>query len=174
MAESVRGGVGVATAIVPEGPAPVYALVWQGEVMPDFESLLQRMAERPGMFVGADSLRALSHYLDGYAHGLRDAGQPETPLDGWMRWVELRFLISHPAWHWTRILLHVYGSDRVAMATLPRLYREFRSQREELGVSGIETEHRRRFVAEYGQDWHEPPVTDTVAPIEGRVTPRAD
>jgi hypothetical protein len=133
--------------------------------MPGFESLLRRMAGRPGMFVGACSLGALGHHLAGYTQALLDSGQSEAPLDGWTRWAESRLLISHSARHWTRVLLHVYGSDRAAMDALPQLYREFLAQRAELGVGGIEREHRRRFFAEYGQDWYVPPTTDTVAHI---------
>jgi hypothetical protein len=133
-------------------------------LMPDFESLLRSIAKRPAMYVGMCSIRSVSDYLQGYDHALSDAGQSETPLAGWGRWVEGRFLISHPAWHWTRILLHVYGSDQAAIEALPQLHREFLAQREELGIDGIESQHRRRFIAEYGQDWHEPPTTETVGP----------
>ena len=84
----------------------------------------------------------------------------------WGRWVESRFLISHPAWHWTRILLHVHGSDRAAIEALPALYREFLSQREALGAEGIEAERLRRFSAAYGEDYYEPPAT-TTTPFSG-------
>ena len=77
------------------------------------------------MYVGRMSLRAASHYLHGYDHALEDAGCAPRPLEEWMRWVELRFLISHPAWHWTRILLHEYGTEEAAFAALPTLYRVF-------------------------------------------------
>jgi hypothetical protein len=79
------------------------------------------------------------------------------------RWVEARFFISHPAWHWTRILLHIYGSVRAALEALPQLYEEFLAQRAALGVEGIEGEHRRRLVPEHGQDWYEPPATGTTS-----------
>jgi hypothetical protein len=131
--------------------------------MPDFESLLRSIASRPAMYVGRCSLRAVSAYLDGYDHASGDLGQPELPLSGWGHWVESRFLISHPAWHWTRILLHAYGTDRAAIEALPQLYQEFLARRAAIGVEGIVDEHGRRFIAEYGQDWHEPAETSTTA-----------
>ena len=131
--------------------------------MPDYIALVNSIAKRPAMYVGRCSLRRVSAYLDGYEHALGDVGISETPLAGWGRWVELRFLISHAAWHWTRILLHAFGSDAAAIEALPGLYREFLLQREALGVEGIEAEHERRLMAEYGRDWYEPPLTGTTA-----------
>jgi hypothetical protein len=133
-------------------------------LMPDFESLLQSIAKRPAMYVGKCSIESVSNYLQGYDHALSDAGQAETPLSGWLRWVEWRFLISHSAWHWTRILLHVYGSEQAAIEALPQLHREFLAQRAELGIDEIESQLRRRLIAEYGRDWHEPPTTETACP----------
>jgi hypothetical protein len=129
--------------------------------MPNFEALLQSIAKRPAMYVGKCSIRAVSHYLEGYCHALGDAGYAETPLDGWGRWIESRFLIAHPAWHWTRILLHIYGSDLAAIEALPQLHHEFLARRATLGIEGIEHDHKRRFLAEHGQDWYEPSATRT-------------
>jgi hypothetical protein len=129
--------------------------------MSDFDSLLRSIAKRPAMYVGKCSIRAVSAYLDGYDHALGDVGRGEPPLSGWGRWVESRFLISHAAWHWTRILLHIYGDDWAAIQALPELHREFLARRAEVGVEGIEDEHRRRFIAEYGEEWHEPAETRT-------------
>ncbi|WZO98595.1 hypothetical protein EP7_000175 [Isosphaeraceae bacterium EP7] len=129
--------------------------------MPDFQALLHSIAERPAIYVGNCSIRAVSHYLDGYCDALRDLGHAEKPLDGWMRWVELRFLISNPAWHWTRILLHVYGSDQAAIEALPELHREFLAERAMIGVDGIEALLDQRILEEHGEPWHEPPATNT-------------
>jgi hypothetical protein len=102
--------------------------------MPDFPSLLHSLAKRPATYVGTCSIRAESDYLYGYCHALRDVGRVETPLDGWERWIESRFLILHPAWHWSRVLLHVYGSDQAAFEALTQLHEEFVAQRAALGV----------------------------------------
>ncbi len=134
--------------------------------MPDFEALLHSIAKRPGMYVGRCSLWSVSHFLHGYDFALMDLGHTETPLDGWGLWVESRFLISHPAWHWTRILLHVYGSDQAAIEALPLLYKEFLAERAALGLKGIEAEHRQRLIGEHGQDWYEPPETNTTTTVD--------
>jgi hypothetical protein len=132
-----------------------------GEEMQDFGAMLREIAERPALYVGRVSLRAVGHYLDGYDQALRDAGIGETPLRGWSRWVESRFLISHPAWHWTRILVHAYGNDHSAIAALPQLFDQFLIERRLVGVEGIEAELNRRLIAEYGQDWHAPTEAET-------------
>ncbi len=93
------------------------------------------------MYVGTNSLTAVSHVLNGYLHGRGD----KDSFDGWQDWVELRFGISHTAWHWTRILLHHYGANAAVLSALPNLYAEFLSDREQNGVEKIKTEHRARF-----------------------------
>jgi len=129
--------------------------------MPDLVALLHAIAKRPAMYVLPCNLRSVGNYVDGYDRALREVGHADTPLEGWMRWAECRFLISHPAWHWTRILLHVYGSDRAAIEALPHLYEEFVARRSAIGVEGIAAEHGRRLIAEHGRDWYEPDATDT-------------
>lgn len=127
-----------------------------------FSAMLATVAAKPGLFVGKTSLRAVGDYLGGYGHALIDLGHPD-PQDGWFRWVEMRFLISHPAWDWTRILVHVYGSDRAALDALPALHAEYRAFVDERGADCIDAEHYRRFVAAYGDTLHEPEKTETSA-----------
>lgn len=131
-------------------------------VMGAFEAMLARVAAWPVLYVGKTSLRAVSDYLAGYVHAMIDLGQPD-PEAGWLRWVEMKFLISHPAWHWTRILVHIYGSDGAALDALPGLYAEFRAYVAEHGADIIDAEHYRRFVAAFGTQCHEPKDTPTSA-----------
>ena len=131
--------------------------------MSAFEAMLAAVSARPGLYVGETSLRAVADYLAGYGHGLMDLGHPD-PQAGWARWVETNFLISHPAGHWTRILVHVYGSDRAALDVRPSLDAEFRSFVAERGVENIDAEHYRRFVAAYGEQHHGPAETHTGTP----------
>jgi len=135
--------------------------------MNTFRTLLNDITKRPGMYVGTCSVRAVSDYLYGYDHAMVDngiCGHEDSPLYGWMRWVELHFLISSSAWNWTRILLHVYGSDQAALAALPALYDEFLQLRALIGPHGIEAERERRFITEYGESWHVPEITATHDP----------
>jgi hypothetical protein len=71
---------------------------------------------------------------------------------GWQRWIEKRFLIQHPAWHWSRILVHEYGSDEAALEAMPGLYSEFEREYAEIGIEGIEAWLEQRFREKYG-DW---------------------
>src|SRR5262245_53463785 len=102
-----------------------------------FDAMLATVAAKPALFVGKTSLRAVGNYLNGYGHALIDLGHPD-PQFGWFHWVEMKFLISHPAWHWTRILVHVYGSDRAALDALPELHAEFTKFVAERGVDSID------------------------------------
>src|SRR6201991_4224397 len=90
----------------------------------DSYSLLQSMSKRPAMYVGTMSLRALGHYIAGYCDALRTIGGSEELL-GFTIWVQERYLICHSAWHWTRILLHVFGGDEAAIQALPELFLEY-------------------------------------------------
>ena len=101
-----------------------------------FANLLDAIARRPAMYVGTCSLPAVTFLLDGYCLAQEDMGK-ESPLDGWMRWIELRFGICHSAWHWTRILLHVYESDSAAISALPCLFAEFGADREHVITATI-------------------------------------
>jgi hypothetical protein len=123
--------------------------------------LLETITKRPAMYVGTTSLRAVSHYLDGYCHALRDANNIEDPLKGWTRWIEFKYLISHPAWHWTRILIHIYGSDKAAIDLLPSLYKEFRNEVILKGVENIEKDLRDKLIQTYGAEYYQPENTNT-------------
>jgi hypothetical protein len=115
--------------------------------MADFKRLLESITRQPAMYVGSDSLFAVSHFLSGYDLALEDLGR-ESPLVGWKDWVELRFGICSPAWHWTRILIHVYGSDAAAIEALPKLFTEFEADCKQIGVEGIGQNHDREFAAQ--------------------------
>src|SRR5581483_11732149 len=116
-----------AAAVMPASPPRCSRLVAPAVewcVMPRFDELLVDVVRKPGMYIGGPSLRALSLFLSGYALALTDAGQPD-PLYGWLIWVYHRFQIWHPAWSWTRVLIHVYGTDAAALSALVPLYTEF-------------------------------------------------
>ena len=82
-----------------------------------------------------------------------------------MRWVELRLGILHSAWHWTRILLHVYGCDELAIKALPALFREFETERGRIGIEAIFAKHEREFAGPLGiSQSRVPKSTDTHDP----------
>ena len=101
-----------------------------------FRDLLVSACERPGMYVGRNSLWDLSHYLSGYCHGASDAGVKHNFDCRFQRWVESKFGIFSSGWNWVRILQHEYGDDQSAINALPVLYDDFRTETD--GVSDAE------------------------------------
>lgn len=128
-----------------------------------FEELLESMVKRPGMYFSTNSLINFSIYLDGYCSGLVSAGKPD-PLSAWWLWVQMKFCIRHSAWHWTRILLHTFGSEQACIDKLVELYLEYKRDFERLGWQGIEDEQMRRLVERYGKEVGCPSESNTSNP----------
>jgi hypothetical protein len=123
--------------------------------------VMESLSQHPETYVvGCGSLMGICHYLDGYRHAISALGYRD-PLDAWTPWVDLRFGIHHTAWHWTRILLHAYGTDEAAIRALPELYCEYIKARAELGTEGIERRLRETLLERYGEEWFEPAETHT-------------
>jgi hypothetical protein len=126
-----------------------------------FLNMLDRICERPGMYVGERSLRLFSAYMGGYEHALEDNGLGRI-LDGFAAWVFLKYDIYSPAWHWTRVLHHSLGTEQAAIARLPTLVREFLAEREMRGGADW-------FNAELGRRFpflgKEPDSTTTPSPL---------
>jgi hypothetical protein len=131
--------------------------------MADFLEVLERIAARPAMYVGTTSLPRVANFIDGYCHAMWDLGCSPNPLDGWMRWVELRFGISHSGWSWTRILVHSFGTDDAAIRALPALFKEFLSEKQRIGVDALLEQHRVKFHETGG--FFAPSVTSTSDPV---------
>ena len=123
--------------------------------------LIKAISDRPAMYVGTCSLRAVSHYLDGYFHALNDLGYRDDTWKGWSKCIELKFLICSPAWHWTRILLHTYGSNESSFSVLPDLFSEYLIKLEQVGLAGIEMEHDEKLRSASGSIFLEPKETST-------------
>lgn len=125
---------------------------------------LEEMARRPAMYVGRCSLWDLGNYLSGYTAGYAQRHDGEDhPFAGFSFWVEMKFVICHPAWHWTRILLHEYGDDASAIAALPVLYHEFRLDVERLGFEELRLKKEKLF-SRYRCGSVAPDLTDTTDP----------
>lgn len=107
--------------------------------------LLTALFECPGMYVGTPSLKAIAHFLDGYRIALRVHDLNDSLMEGWVRWIEKRFNICSPAWHWTRILEHHYGSEVEAIKALPQLFKEFTEQRQQIGSQQILNNWEKEF-----------------------------
>ena len=127
----------------------------------DLAILLREICGKPGMFLGRVSLPALSHFLNGYATALGRIGICEDVMSGWQRWIEFEFLISHTAWHWTRILRHEYGTESAAFDAIPNLFDRFLAVRREQGGDWIEEELSRRMQETHGNLYYCPDKTET-------------
>src|SRR5262245_38569279 len=133
-------------------------------VRDNFIGLIEAISERPALFVGNCSIKRVSHYLNGYTHALRDLGYTETLLDGWREWVELKFMICSSAWHWTRILLHNYGSEESAIQVLPTLMAEYFEKLDAIGLERIQAEHDEALRNDNGITYSVP--SETITSIE--------
>lgn len=104
--------------------------------MTDMLELIHDIAKRPGIYVGQCDLNLIRAFLDGYDWALRQQGN--TDHADWHGWIEVRFQVSHPAWGWPRIMLHVYGDDLAAITAMPILYEEYLHELAEIGSDGID------------------------------------
>ena len=122
--------------------------------------LIRDIVRRPGMYTGRRRLSVVVDYLSGYCHGLSDCGKALKFYD-WQRWVEYRFGVFHPGWHWSRILHHFYETEEKALDELPELYQEFLQQAAVMTAEQMESKLRAALRERHGQDWYEPPETHT-------------
>lgn len=128
---------------------------------PDFTALIEAIARRPALYVGTLSLRAIGNYLDGYCHALGDLGLSGNQFFGFKIWLSKKYLIFHAAWHWTRILRHVYQNDETAIQALPDLFAEYLQESKEKNLEQLENDRDEALIAAYGRAWHEPEKTQT-------------
>ncbi len=77
-------------------------------------------------------------------------------MDGFQTWIEMRFVIKAPDWHWPQIILHEYRNDQSCFDALPDLYGEFLRDQAQMGDAEIEAEALRRLNEKYGRDWGHP------------------
>ncbi|MGC3957601.1 MAG: hypothetical protein QM813_06460 [Verrucomicrobiota bacterium] len=93
--------------------------------------MIQRVCDKPGLYVGQARMRHVRSFLDGYAMALGESHElPDYPFGGFLRWLEQRHHICHPAWGWDRIHVHAAGSDAEAIHTLPATFALYRTELE--------------------------------------------
>lgn len=113
---------------------------------------------RPGLFTGQPSFLALSCFLDGIAFAMRwrDGPHPSPRLSCFGLWLSRRFLIYGSYWNWSRILLHVAGSEHAVFELFPKLYREFAEQADQLDSVRMLEELRSELQSKFGREWNSP------------------
>jgi len=133
------------------------------EAKPDFSMLIESIAKRPAMYLGNASLQSIGHYLAGYCDALRDVGVSASEIEGFIVWLSEKFLIFHPAWHWTRILLHIYQGDEAAIKALPDLFAEYLQTKGGRTLAQLEFDRDIALMATYGKTSGAPADTRTTA-----------
>ena len=92
-------------------------------IIPDeyFYEMLQRIKQRPGMFLGQCSITRLRAFLDGYMGSRSDLGLPPTQqeleFNQFQEWVQRRFKISS-SHGWDSIILFYSADERDALNNL--------------------------------------------------------
>ncbi|KHG41847.1 MULTISPECIES: hypothetical protein [Aphanizomenon] len=99
-------------------------------IIPDeyFYEMLQRIKQRPGMFLGQCSITRLRAFLDGYMGSRSDLGLPPTQqeleFNQFQEWVQRRFKISS-SHGWDSIILFYSADERDALNNFFELFEQF-------------------------------------------------
>ena len=99
-------------------------------IIPDeyFYEMLQRIKQRPGMFLGQCSITRLRAFLDGYMGSRSDLGllptQQELEFNQFQEWVQTRFKISS-SHGWDSIILFYSADERDALNNFFELFEQF-------------------------------------------------
>jgi hypothetical protein len=96
-----------------------------------FFDLLQRIKQRPGMYLGKCSITRLRAFLDGYGMARAELGFPDTEeqqqLDGFQEWIQERYQITSTH-GWDSIILFFSVDEKDALDKFFKLLEEFLNQ----------------------------------------------
>ena len=130
--------------------------------------LLERLLEMrhgPAMYLGKDSLLAVTNYITGYEAAAKDAGVPCDGLRGFDEWVNLRMLLPPGSTRWSGRISsaagtthqHTHPDARDAEQRECWLFfewlEEFAAERAARGVDAIIAEHDTFAWPEVVEDW---------------------
>lgn len=90
--------------------------------------MLQRIKQRPGMYLGRCSITRLRAYLDGYMGSRLDLGLPQTEQErefqGFQGWIQKRYNITS-SHGWDNIILFYSADERDALNKFFQLFEQF-------------------------------------------------
>ncbi len=90
--------------------------------------LLQRIKQRPGMYLGKSSITRLSMLLMGYSLARREVGLPitkqEKEFGGFQEWIQEKFKITS-SHGWDSIILFYSADEREAFENFFQLFEKF-------------------------------------------------
>ena len=97
------------------------------------DAIMEKLKERPGLYVGKKSLPDILTFMSGYSCCLEDQGLKELPVGG-PDWCFYDYVRSHyglqdnhhlPAWHWSEIIQFFSGTEESAVDAYFELYDEY-------------------------------------------------
>jgi hypothetical protein len=95
-----------------------------------FYELLQRIKQRPGMYLGKCSITRLRMLLDGYGMARCELGMPQTKqekeFNGFQDWIQERYKITS-SHGWDSIILFYCADERDALEKFFELFEQFRN-----------------------------------------------
>ncbi|AFZ23136.1 hypothetical protein Cylst_0809 [Cylindrospermum stagnale PCC 7417] len=114
-------------------------------IVPDeyLYEMLERIKQRPGMFLGNCSITRLRAFLDGYMGSREDLGLPATQqeleFNQFQEWIQTRFKITS-SHGWDSIILFYSADERDALNNFFELFDKFRNDQSAL-ISEINQEN---------------------------------
>ncbi|MFB2894120.1 hypothetical protein ACE1CI_14515 [Aerosakkonemataceae cyanobacterium BLCC-F50] len=93
-------------------------------------NLLERIKERPGMYLGKRSITRLNMLLIGYSQARMELGLPRTKqeceFDNFQEWIQERYNITS-SHGWDSIILFYSADERDALEKFFELFEKFRN-----------------------------------------------
>ena len=109
--------------------------------MSNFYDLLQKVKQRPALYLGKHSLSHLQVFLDAYTFARRELGieitEQEREFEDFQEWIEQRF--NQPdTQSWSRIILFYSGDESDALDRFFELFEDFLRRHQSLEVNQID------------------------------------
>ena len=104
----------------------------------DLNNILHFVEKRPGMYLSQKSVYELSTFISGYDGALKSNFE-FVEQQSFMNWVENKYCISNGAWHWSRILHHIAGTEREAFNLFFQIWPEYWKQRNKKHIRTCES-----------------------------------
>jgi hypothetical protein len=96
--------------------------------MISFYELIEKIKQRPALYLGKAALSQLQTFLDGYTFALRQVNIPvsqeEQEFEQFQEWIEAKFN-QVATQHWSRIILFYSEDERDALERFFQLFNDF-------------------------------------------------
>lgn len=120
--------------------------------MANFKEILQKIHQKPGMYLGAPSISALQMFLGGYLFARQEQNLALTPeeqeFEQFQGWVQQRFQVRATV-SWAKVILLHAADERSGFELFFELWTEFlqRNQQPEETSRQLEPELETRQIA---------------------------